>query len=138
MPIAGSTGKGSQLMKAHFDFVKNLITIKKQFSLISRNRFWRSDFITFGFDGKAIDYSNGELAFFAYHLVSKDAGKSELYVMINAGWQPLHFTVAINGPWKQSINTYLGTGDDIRLENLKEITAADYLVGERSVVVLSR
>ena len=126
------------LMKAHFDFVKNLIAFKQQFTLISRNRFWRSNFTTFGFDGNAIDYSNGALAFFAYHLVSKDNSKAELYVMINAGWQPLHFNIAINGPWKQSINTYLGTGDDIRLENFKEITAANYLVGERSVVVLSR
>jgi hypothetical protein len=58
--------------------------------------------------------------------------------MINVGWNPQNFTIAIPGPWKQLINSYLGAGQDITLDNPPVINETGYLVGERSVVVLGR
>ncbi len=124
--------------KEHFNFTKKLLAFKQQFTSISRNRFWRNDFIVWGFDAKAIDFSNPGLLYFAYHLKDSNGSGKELYVMINAHWQPLNFLIAVTGTWKQSINTYLSEGEDIKLENEQEIATGNFLVMERSVVVLSR
>ncbi len=125
-------------MLEHYDFTVQLIKFRKTYTLISRSRYWRSDFVTYGFDGNAIDYSDPTLFYFAYHLTDSTGSGNELYVMINVGWNPQNFTIAIPGPWKQLINTYLGAGQDITLDNPPVINETGYLVGERSVVVLGR
>ncbi|HEY4325356.1 MAG TPA: isoamylase [Mucilaginibacter sp.] len=125
-------------MKDHYDFTVQLIRFRKTFTLISRSRFWRTDFFTYGFDGNAINYGNPSLNYFAYHLIDNGGGGQELYVMINANWVSQNFTIAAAGPWKQLINTYLGAGQDITLDNPAVIGSLNYLVGDRSVVVLGK
>ena len=125
-------------MQQHYDFTVQLIRFRKTYSLISRSRFWHGDFVTFGFDGNAVNYSDPSLFYFAYHLTDSSGSGQELYVMINVYWNPQNFTIAIPGPWKQLINTYLGAGQDITLDDPAMINGVGYLVGERSVVVLGK
>jgi len=125
-------------MLEHHDFMVQLIKFRKTYTLISRSRFWRNDFVTYGFDGNAIKYGDPSLFYFAYHLTDSTGSGRELYVMINVDWTPQNFTIPIPGPWKQLINTYLGAGQDITLDNPPVINETGYLVGERSVVVLGR
>jgi glycogen operon protein len=125
-------------MNDHYDFTVQLIRFRKTFTLISRSRYWRTDFFTYGFDGNAINYGNPSLNYFAYHLIDSSGSGQELYVMINANWVAQNFTIAAAGPWKQLINTYMGAGQDITLDNPAVVGSANYLVGERSVVVLGK
>ncbi|HWZ02887.1 MAG TPA: hypothetical protein VNX40_04695, partial [Mucilaginibacter sp.] len=125
-------------MLEHYNFMVQLIKFRKTYTLISRCRFWRTDFVTYGFDGNAINYGDPSLFYFAYHLTDSTGSGHELYVMINVDWNPQNFTIPIPGPWKQLINTYLGAGQDITLDNPPVINETAYLVGERSVVVLGR
>ncbi len=126
------------LMKAHYDFTVLLIRFRKAFSLINRSRFWQNDFQTIGFDGNSIDYSDPALRYFAYHLTDSTGGPQELYVMANFNWISQNFTIKANGNWKQVINTYLGPGLDILVDQPIPVNSGTYLVGERSVAVLCR
>jgi isoamylase len=124
------------LMQEHYNFTVQLISFRKSYTLISRSRYWRADFVTYGFDGNPINYGDPSLLYFAYHLT--DSTGQELYVMINVDWNPQNFTIAVSGPWKQLINTYLGAGQDITLVSPPVISEAGYLMGDRSVVVLAK
>jgi isoamylase len=125
-------------MQLFYDFFTALIAFKKGNPAISRSRFWRSDYNVYGFDGNPVDYSDPNLLYFAYDLLDSAGQGTELYVMVNAYWQPMNFTIAVAGTWKQLINTYLPSGQDITPGNSVPLTSVGYLVGERSVVVLSR
>ena len=125
-------------MQPFHDFMTTLIAFRKGNPAISRSRFWRSDYEVFGFDGNPVNYGDTDLRYFAYHLLDSTSQGNELYVMINAYWQPMSFAIAAAGSWKQIINTYLPSGQDIILKNTVPLASSNYLVGERSVVVLSR
>ena len=123
-------------MIAHYDFMVELILFRKQYSLISRSHYWRSDFTTYAPDGNA--FNNPDLLSFAYHLTDGSGSGQELYVMINVNWVSQNFVIAAAGPWKQLINTYLGAGQDINLTTPAVVSEVNYLLGERSVVVLAK
>ena len=105
-----------QTIKDFNGFMLKVIQFRKAFSLISRSRFWKGDLQPHGFDGNPIDYTDAGLLCFAYHLADSIGGAQELYVMVNAGWTAINFTIASPGAWKQVINTYLGAGQDITLD----------------------
>jgi pullulanase/glycogen debranching enzyme len=59
-------------------------------------------------------------------------GESDLYVMINAFWEPVRFCIQEAGNWKRVVDT--------SQENLSEqpVRSLEYEVAPRSVVVLER
>jgi isoamylase len=127
------------IMKANYNFVSLLIKFRKAFNFISRSRFWKSDFVVTDADGNQLNYRDINQWCFSFNLKdSVNEGDQELYVMLNFHWHAKMFEVPSNGDWKQVINTYLGPGEDINLGNLSYLTSKNYLVGERSIVVLSR
>jgi isoamylase len=108
-----------------YNYMVQLIRFRKAFTLISRSRFWRSDFTV----------TVNQLYLIAYQLTDSAGSGQQLYVMVNANWQPQNFAVPA-GNWKQLMNTYLDAGQDMTLTNPPAVAPGNYLVGERSVVVL--
>lgn len=65
--------------------------------------------------------------------------EGDLYVMINAFWQPLHFRIGEGGNagWKRVVDTSLPSPQDIAEPGDEaQIDSLDYEVAPRSVVVL--
>lgn len=120
-----------------YNFTAQIIKFRKKFRFISRSRFWKADFTVLGVNGNCPDYNNPNERYFAYNLKNSITGKDEeLYVMLNFHWQPRTFLIPSDRSWKQIINTYLGPGDDINLDNSPLLNSNSFLVGERSIVVL--
>jgi glycogen operon protein len=62
----------------------------------------------------------------------------DLYVIANAYWEPLTFTIQAAGPWVRVVDTSLASPDDI-VDPADAPAASDrYDVGARSVVILER
>lgn len=122
-------------MKEHFEFVKKLLAFRKGHPTLSRSRFWRDDVEWFGATG-APDYSPASRSF-AWYLSGATENDVDLYVMVNAHWEGMPFTIQKGGNWRRVINTFFGPGADFLEEGVEEeITSTSYLVGPRSVVVL--
>jgi isoamylase len=122
-----------------FRFFKNMIAFRKAHPSLCRSRFWRDDVRWHGV-GPSVDMSHDShsLAFFLSGASEKD---TDIYVMINAYWEDLAFAIQEGEArqWRRVIDTSLESpadfcepGEEIRL------TSADYIVGARSVVVLTR
>ena len=65
----------------------------------------------------------------------------DLYVMLNAYWEPLKFTVQEGAPaeWKRIVDTYQDSPDDfVDLAAAPALSSLSYTVRPRSVVVLLR
>jgi glycogen operon protein len=87
-----------------------------------------------------VDLSHGSRSF-AYHLRGASQGDDDLYVMVNAYWEPLEFAVqeGLPGEWQRAIDTGQESPGDIREPGRRvPLTAARYTAGPRSVVVLVR
>ena len=124
-----------QSMNEHFQFVKKLVAFRKVHPTLSRSRFWRSDVEWFGTNG-ATDFSPGSRSF-AFHLSGSVENDIDFYVMVNAFWEGLSFSIQMPGNWQRVINTFFGPGQDILEAGAEEaIGSTSYLVGPRSVVVL--
>jgi isoamylase len=120
-------------------FVRGLIAFRKANPALARNQFWHDDARWHGV-GAAPDltWSSHTLALCVH---GSAVGPTDIYAMMNAYWEPLTFRVQ-EGPaeeWRRVIDTGLPSPDD-----LAEGTAApalsslDYVVGPRSIVVLTR
>jgi glycogen operon protein len=99
-----------------------MIAFRKARPWIGRSRFWREDVHWYGPNGP-VDLASRTLA---YSL----RGANELYVMINAFWEPIRFHLQEGKNWMRMVDTNL---NDIVQE---QITSLDYEVAARSVVVL--
>ncbi len=122
-----------------FRFFKLLIAFRKSHPLIYRTTFWKEDIQWFGV-GRDVDMSFTSHTL-AFYLNGAKHGKSDLYVMINAYWQPLDFQVQIGSAneWKSIINTDAEGGKDIMgFEEANFITSLSYPVAARSVIVLEK
>ncbi len=121
-----------------FRFFKGMIAFRKAHPSIARSKFWRTDMDAFGVDGP-IDYDRQDAHAFAYHLKGQSQADDDIYVMINAYWQPLSFSVQA-GPvtqWRRVVDTSLPSPQDIvEAGAAAPLTEARYEVGPRSVVVL--
>jgi glycogen operon protein len=122
-----------------FRFFKMMIAFRKAHPSIARGSFWRDDIKWYGV-GQNVDlsYFSNTLA---YRLRGGTVGDQDLYVMINAYWEPLNFTVQEGqaNNWVRVVDTFLDSPQDIIDEMQAPIlTSLTYSVGPRSVVVLVR
>ncbi len=122
-------------------FFRLMIAFRKAHPSLARSRFWRRDVRWYGPDGPVdFDHESRSLAFC---LRGTSQGDDDLYVMINAGWQPLSFTIQDTRPppngWLRVVDTGRDSPEDI-VESGREVPLdqVDYEVGARSVVVLLR
>jgi glycogen operon protein len=121
-----------------YRFCKQLIAFRKQHPTIARQTFWRDSLKCYGVAGPP-DWSPGSRAI-AYYLDGASEGDDDLYVIINAFWEPLTFTIgaaSANARWQRVIDTYEESPADF-LEQPAALTDLSYQAGPRSVVVLLR
>ena len=122
-----------------FRFFRSMIAFRKAHPSIGRGRFWRDDIRWYGVNVD-VDFSEGSRTL-AYCLHGASEQDHDLYVMINAYWEPLSFTIAEGaaGEWSRVVDTGRNSPDDIVAAG-GEVTVAslDYPVQPRSVVVLLR
>ncbi|HEX5368655.1 MAG TPA: isoamylase [Dehalococcoidia bacterium] len=120
-----------------FRFFKTMIAFRKAHPSIARSKFWREDVSWFGVDG-AIDFGSESHAF-AYHLRGESQADDDIYVMINAYWQPISFRLqaAAQTGWRRVVDTSQPSPQDIvDAADAPPLTGDKYEVGPRSVVVL--
>jgi glycogen operon protein len=122
-----------------FRFFKSMIAFRKAHPSLGRSRFSREEISWYGV-GQAADlsYNSHTLSFCLRGASQQD---SDLYVMINAFWQDLDFTVQEGQPgeWKRIADTGLPSPSDfIESSAAVPLTNATYQVKSRSVVVLER
>jgi isoamylase len=122
-----------------FRFFKGLVALRKRHPSLARDRFWRDDVKWFGTTG-AVDasYDSHTLAFYLDGASQED---DDFYVMINAYWEDLPFRIQIGGAteWRRAVDTSLDSPGDVLADTEPPpLTAAEYAVKARSVVVLRR
>jgi glycogen operon protein len=122
-----------------FRFFQKMIEFRKSHPSLARSVFWRDDVKWYGV-GKDVDWSyDSHTVAYCLHGESQDDG--DLYVMVNAYWQPLTFSIQEGKPaeWKRIIDTSMDSPDDfVDLATALPLSLLDYEVQPRSVVVLSR
>lgn len=120
-----------------FRFFKQMIAFRKAHPSLGRSRFWRDDVRWFGV-GADVDSSHDSHSL-AYHLSGASHDDQDIYVMINAWWNDLVFTIQVGTVenWQYVIDTaqesphdIIDSGQEIPLQNL------NVRVKARSVVVL--
>jgi isoamylase len=122
-----------------FRFFKHMIAFRKAHPSLGRSRFWREDVHWYGV-GKDVDlsYNSHSLAFFLSGVSQQD---DDLYVMVNAYWEDLVFTVQEGqvSDWRRVIDTSLPSPEDFcELGQEQELPSLAYKVYPRSIVVLVR
>ena len=122
-----------------FRFFREMIAFRRRHPSIARRRFWRGDVSWYGVNGGAdMSPSSHTLAFCLHGASERD---DDLYVLINAYWQPLEFTIQEGAPgsWRRAVDTSLSSPDDIAAAGSEPIVGGlQYTAGPRSVVVLVR
>ena len=81
-----------------FRFFQYMIAFRKARPWIARSRYWREDVHWYGANGP-VDFASRTLAYCLH-------GGSDLYVMINAFWEPVAFPHS--GRQRASLDTYSG------------------------------
>jgi isoamylase len=122
-----------------FRFFKQMIAFRKQHPSLARSRFWRED-VTWHGVGPAPDLSF-ESRSLAFHLSGASVGDADLYVMINAWWEPLEFAIQQGraSEWRRVVDTAAEPPDDFREASARvPVDGLRYAVGPRSLVVLLR
>jgi glycogen operon protein len=120
-----------------FRFFKQAIAFRKAHPSLSRSRFWRNDVRWHGV-GPAPDLSHQSRSL-AFLLRGVSQGDRDLYVMINAYWEPLTFTIQSSPAdrWARVIDTGQECPQDfLEPGTVKPLTSSTYIVQPRSVVVL--
>lgn len=122
-----------------FRFARLMIAFRKAHPSLCRSRFWREDIRWYGVGPQAdLSHASRSLAF-CLHGASQ--GDDDVYVMVNAHWETLDFTMQDGAPaeWRRVVDTGRESPDDIREAGQEVLqTSARYTVGPRSVVVLLR
>jgi isoamylase len=120
-----------------FRFFKSMIAFRKSHPSLSRSRFWREDVSWYGV-GRALDLSTDthSLAFCLHGASQKD---DDIYVMINAYWEPLTFTIqeGTAREWRRVADTGLPNPDDFS-ERGVSLNQMSYQVAPRSIVIFTR
>jgi len=122
-----------------FRFFKRMIAFRKQHPSLGRSRFWRDDVQWLSTDGPA--NTSFDSHSFAFYLDGASEEDDDLYVMINAWWHNLDFTIQEGNTteWNRVVDTSLQSPDDITEPGgEQQIENATYAVKARSVVVLIR
>jgi isoamylase len=120
-----------------FRFFKKMIAFRKAHPALSRSRFWREDVSWYG-TGTTVDLTHDSRSL-AFCLHGASEGDDDIYVMINAYWEELEFTIqeGTAQEWKRIVDTGSASPDDFpdysaRLEHSKVWLAP------RSMVILLR
>src|SRR6201987_1107626 len=95
-----------------FRFFKNMIAFRKRHPSLGRSRFWREDVNWYGVGQKADLSTDSHSLAFCLHGGSQD--DDDIYVMINAYWEPLEFQIQEGKPqeWMRIVDTgFLSPGD---------------------------
>jgi isoamylase len=90
--------------------------------------------------GRSVDMSHRSHSF-AYHPSGASQRDDDLYVMVNAYWEPLEFLVQEGraSEWRRMVDTGQDSPDDIREKDWgATLTSLRYAAQARSVVVLVR
>jgi isoamylase len=125
-----------------FSFFKGMIAFRKSHPSIGRSAFWNqlnSDVQWYGV-GASTDQSDSSHSL-AYSLKGASLGDADLYVMINAYWEPLSFAVQEGqaSDWRVAVDTSRQSPGDIFAPGTEPaITSLIYNVQPRSIVVLLR
>jgi isoamylase len=122
-----------------YRFFKLMIAFRKAHPSIGRFGFWRGDVSWHGV-GEQPDLSNNSHTL-AYLLRGAAIADDDLYVMINAYWEPLDFGIHADqhGEWLRVVDTNLESPADISEPGEEtSVHAVTYRVGPRSIVVLRR
>lgn len=122
-----------------FRFFKRMIAFRRAHRTLSRSRFWREDVHWYGV-GRDVDmsYNSHSLAYFLSGASQQD---DDLYVMINAYWEDLRFTVQEGqaSDWRRVIDTSLPSPTDVSEAGREaRLRSSTYQVRSRSIVVLVR
>jgi len=121
-----------------FSFFKKMIAFRKAHPSLCRSRFWREDIAWHGVDARPdLSTDSHSLAFFLNGASQND---SDIYVMINAYWQHLVFTVqqGVAGEWRRVIDTSFADPQDFLDSSSEPLPSLKYHVAARSIVVLTR
>ncbi len=120
-----------------FRFYQQMIAFRKAHPSLGRSRFWRDDVHWYGV-GRDVDRSHDSHAL-AYCLHGASQDDQDIYVMINAWWNDLLFTVqeGTANCWQRVVDTARESPHDI-LEPGREapLQNLEYRVKARSIVVL--
>lgn len=122
-----------------FRFFKNMIAFRKHHPSIGRSRFWRDDVRWYGVDGPPDTGADSHA--FAYCLHGHSVRDDDIYVMVNAWWNPLNFQIQdeTDSLWSFVIDTGEDSpGDILDCDSYKQLTSSTVNVRERSIVVLIR
>ena len=125
-----------------FSFFKGMIAFRKAHPSIGRSAFWNQpnpDVQWYGV-GASTDLSDSSHSL-AYSPKGASLGDADLYVMINAYWEALSFTVQEGqaSDWRVAVDTSRQSPNDIFAPGTEPpITSPIYNVQPRSIVVLLR
>ncbi|NOZ37967.1 MAG: glycogen-debranching protein [Gammaproteobacteria bacterium] len=120
-----------------FRFFQKMIAFRKNHPSLGRSRFWREDVHWYGV-GPEVDRADDSHSL-AYYLNGASQNDRDIYVMINAWWEDLLFTVQEGTPdnWHRIIDTARDSPHDIVEEGRAlPLQSMDYRVKARSLVVL--
>jgi glycogen operon protein len=120
-----------------FLFFKSMIEFRKSHPSLCRSRFWREDISWYGV-GPTVDMSPDSRSL-AFCLHGASQGDQDIYVMINAYWEPLAFRVQEGAPenWVRIVDTNCSSPEDFSVSGVG-LQQVNYYVGPRSMVVLLR
>jgi isoamylase len=122
-----------------FRFFQRMIAFRKAHRSIGRSHYWRGDVRWYGADGP-VDMS-WQSRSLAYMLDGAAVDDDDLYVMINAWWEPIDFVIQEGRAhqWRRVIDTSLQSPHDIADPGRETpLTSLSCRVGPRSIVVLIR
>ena len=120
-----------------FRFFKSMIAFRKLHPTLGRSRFWREDVAWYGATGAAdLSFESRSIAFCLHGASQED---DDLYVIINAHWEPIEFAFQEGSAhdWKRIVDTALPSPDDFSEQGVA-IESPRYRAAARSVVVLLR
>ncbi len=123
-----------------FRFVQGMIAFRKSHPSIARSQYWREDVSWYGSTGTEPDYSPAGQTL-AYCLRGASLNDDDIYVMVNAGSNDVRFRIKEGSPgdWLLVADTNLPSpGDFVETGERRALESSEYLVGARSVVVLSK
>ena len=117
-------------------FFQMMIAFRKAHPSIGRSTGWGAD-VTWHGVGTTPDQS-ADSHTLAFHLRGAAVADSDIYVMINAYWGDLVFTIQAPGSWSRIVDTSLASPSDI-VEEMSAPAVRDirYAVAARSIVVLT-
>ena len=122
-----------------YRFFKLMIAFRQAHPSIGRHGFWRGDVSWHGV-GAQPDLSPDAHSL-ALYLRGGPVGDDDLYVMLNAYWEALDFTIQDDQPgtWLRVVDTALDSPADISEPGHEsKLDSVAYRVGPRAVVVLRR